>query len=174
MSNPVDLVNEQARRTESNQDVTAKARELLLRPDVTALGPRIVDALHLLADPEGKTEIPFMEALGRGLDLAAQLQGREATNSGFRDGLMREDPRHCLSLMALLHTEVSEMSEAVRHIETKMSIKLPGETEEAEEAADVLLRLLDYCEFRGIPLGRVFVKKVLYNRTRLTRHGKRV
>lgn len=41
----------------------------------------------------------------------------------------------------------------------------------ASEAADIFIRLLDFCEAWGIDLENEYEKKMAYNRTRAIRHG---
>lgn len=72
--------------------------------------------------------------------------------------------RNLAEMMALEHSEISERLEAVR--KDLASDHLPGFSGEAEEAADSLIRLLDYCGLRGIDLGAAYVAKIRYNETR--------
>lgn len=69
------------------------------------------------------------------------------------------------SKIALIHTELSEMLEAVRKGDRH---------NEAEEAADILIRLLDYCGHYGIDLGEALQFKQLNNYSRPFRHGKEI
>lgn len=66
--------------------------------------------------------------------------------------------------IALMHSELSEMLEAVR--KDLQDQHLPDMKGEHVEAADVLIRLLDYCGARGIDLGAAYVAKLKYNQTR--------
>lgn len=64
--------------------------------------------------------------------------------------------------IALLHSEVSEMLEAYRHNDMKNF---------AEEAADVLIRLLDTCYRREVDLYAEYSEKMEKNAKRGYRHG---
>ena len=99
--------------------------------------------------------------------------------------------------VALLHSEVSEMLEAYRDhgledatvtervfrgigkdfaddSKTRTEpIENPKPEGVGSEAADVLVRLLDTCERRGINLRKEFERKIAFNRTRGYRHGGR-
>lgn len=66
--------------------------------------------------------------------------------------------------IALIHSEVSEMLEGLR--KGVMDDHLPHRTMEEVEAADIFIRLVDYCGARGIDLGTVVAEKMEYNRTR--------
>lgn len=65
-------------------------------------------------------------------------------------------------MIALMHSELSEMLEGVR--KNKMDDHLPNRKSEEVEAADLLIRLLDYCA--DMDLGGAFEEKLEYNRTR--------
>lgn len=82
---------------------------------------------------------------------------------GFWDA-SRNDLYFRITKIALIGTEVSEMIEAVRK----------GDIEnEGEEAADIFIRLLDYCGAIGIDLYDEVKKKLVTNSKRPFRHGKR-
>lgn len=65
--------------------------------------------------------------------------------------------------IALLHSELSELLEAVRKGDW---------ANEQQEAADTQVRLLDYCGGFGIDLGQGFYDVMLKNYKRPFRHGK--
>lgn len=67
-------------------------------------------------------------------------------------------------MIALMHSELSEMLEGVR--KNTMDDHLAHRPNEHVEAADLLIRLLDYCGGHNIPLGEVFLEKLEYNLTR--------
>lgn len=88
--------------------------------------------------------------------------------------------------VALLHSEVSEMFEAFREhgfedqtVTALGSISRSGEPVRnkpegvGSEIADVLIRLLDTCQRRGIDLRAEYQRKIAYNRTRGYHHGGR-
>ncbi len=76
--------------------------------------------------------------------------------------------------IALLHEEVSELLGALRKDPKAPCAKVPEITCEEEEAADISIRLLDYCHARDINLGRAAMLKHEYNRSRPHMHGKKL
>lgn len=82
-------------------------------------------------------------------------------------------PKNTAQMLALVHSEVSEMLEAERSDPLPMSTKMPEFTEQEEEAADVLIRLLHFCKYRKLRLGEATLAKMEVNRLRPFKHGKR-
>ena len=76
-----------------------------------------------------------------------------------------DDPREVGTLIALMHSELSEALEAVRHG------NLDGKDGVGEEFADVLIRIGDACAHLGIDLEEEVKKKMAYNRGRSYKHG---
>jgi len=78
-----------------------------------------------------------------------------------------------IARIALMHQELSEMLEAIRLPEPQMSKKVPSITLEAEELADLFLRLAQYAAIRGIDIDRAVSLKHEYNKGRPYKHGKK-
>ena len=66
--------------------------------------------------------------------------------------------------LALIHEEVSETLKALRDDDRE---------KEAEEVADIVIRVLDYAAWRGIDLDIEVEKKMAKNRTRPHLHGRK-
>jgi hypothetical protein len=87
-------------------------------------------------------------------------------NAKFYKDLTTGQPidRNPGEMLCLIHSEVSEMLEGVR--KGLPDSHLPDRTAEEVEAADVLIRLLDYCCFRRLDIGGAMLAKLEYNATR--------
>ena len=72
--------------------------------------------------------------------------------------------RNVGEMLMLMVSELSEMLEA--HRKDLMDDKLPHRKGEEVEAADLLIRLLDYCGGRGLDIGGAYAEKMMYNSAR--------
>jgi NTP pyrophosphatase (non-canonical NTP hydrolase) len=98
------------------------------------------------------------------LDELQKLCYKSAKESGWDDpGIVEQ--------VALLHSEVSEALESFRNHDP-ISWTAAGKPQGvASEYADLLIRLLHYCEALCIDLELEVLRKLEYNRTRGYRHG---
>ena len=93
----------------------------------------------------------------------------------FNDSL--KDPcelayRNNGELIALMHSELSEALEALRH-DNPPSNHVPEISLLEEEMADLAIRLGDFCEARNIDLEKAIQLKMKFNETREYKHGKK-
>lgn len=103
------------------------------------------------------------------LDTLATAAYQNSVNKGFYTD-MGENPAEKIALM---HSELSEVLEAIRKPEPQMSEKIPEFTEEEDEIADVLIRVFDYVGWRKLRLGGAVRAKMAYNANRPYKHGKK-
>jgi NTP pyrophosphatase (non-canonical NTP hydrolase) len=73
-------------------------------------------------------------------------------------------------LIALMHSELSEALEGMRH-GNPSSEHLPEFTAVEEELADVVIRIMDFARAKHHRVGEAIIAKVEYNRTREFMHG---
>lgn len=86
----------------------------------------------------------------------AEIQHGEVAGNGFYDGEAgAQTPANHALKAALLASEGMELFEAARKSQLEEPCdKTPELTNEEEEVADIFLRLLDYCGWRGVDLTR--------------------
>jgi len=96
---------------------------------------------------------------------AYQSRGRIIKNCAICGGKRYySEDRNDGELIALMHSELSEALEDLRH----------GKHDHVgEELADCVIRVMDFCEARGIDLEKEILKKVKKNKKRKYRHGKK-
>lgn len=84
--------------------------------------------------------------------------------------------RNPLEIAALLHSEISEFVEDIRHNLLTNQVNYIGDKPIGPpiELADLAIRLLDCCEAWGIDLEKMIEIKMKYNETRPYRHGNKI
>jgi len=104
---------------------------------------------------------------GGSLTLIQKLCHQVAVESGWwtdvETGLKLE--RNKGELIALMHSELSEVLEGVR--KDKMDDHLPHRKSEEVELADVLIRIFDYAGAYDLDLSGALFEKLNYNKTRV-------
>lgn len=90
-----------------------------------------------------------------------------AKEKGFWD-----EPRNDAEMIALMHAELSEALEGLRH-GNPPSEHIVCYSAIEEEFADCVIRILDMCAARGYRIGEAILEKMKFNQTREYKHGKK-
>ncbi len=94
---------------------------------------------------------------------ADECYGESAERGWWKPG-DQFDPIIMASKIALIHSEVSEMLEGLR--KGLADVHLPHRSSEEVEAADIFIRLMDYCGARNLDILSAVIEKMEYNITR--------
>ena len=131
---------------------------------VTAMDPGFSVGVAQVFTAEDKPSLESKIAV-----YALKMLCEEAYSTAKSKG-WHETPREDGTLIALMHSDLSEALEAMRKPDKKDE-HLPDLNPVGLELADVLIRIFDYCGAKGIDLADCVDAKMKYNETRPHRHG---
>lgn len=94
----------------------------------------------------------------------------DAVKRNADDHGWNEEERNDGEMIALIHSEASELLEAIRTFNPQ-SAKIPEFSLAEEETADIVIRVMEMCALRGWDLGGAIIAKHGYNIKRPHKHG---
>lgn len=101
-------------------------------------------------------------------ELANKCHNDAKSLGWYDDGKTKSD----LEILMMTVTELSEAVEEIRKPDAKVRYLKNGKPEGyGVEIADAIIRLLDYCSYKGINIESLIKEKLKYNKTRGYRHG---
>ena len=119
---------------------------------------------------ESETKNHVVEIIDANFVKSMYLLADRAHQNAKAKGFWQAD-RNDGEMIALMHSELSELLEAHRHGDPP-SEHIPEFTGREEEGADLLIRLMDYFVARNLRVPEAVIAKMEFNANRPYMHGK--
>lgn len=102
--------------------------------------------------------------------VASFVYMQDCVYQNARDKGWWEEDRNDGEMIALMHSELSEALEALRK-GNPIDSHCPDFRNVAVEMADTVIRIMDFCAARNLPLADAIIAKHEYNKLRSHKHG---
>ena len=142
-------------------------------PHITEFPPeanrlQLAEALQFAADMIGSTVPGRLSPFVRGwISTAADIHHTAKSKGFWEDGVERNNGE----MLCLIHSEISEALEALRH-GNPPDDKVPEFTGVETELADAVIRIMDLAHARGWCVAQAIEAKMKFNTGRPYKHGK--
>jgi NTP pyrophosphatase (non-canonical NTP hydrolase) len=103
---------------------------------------------------------------------AIRFLAQECNEIARNHGFWPPEGRNDGELIALIHSEASELLEACRKNKDAVSPHIPAYLLTEEECADIIIRVLDMAFARNWNVAEAIMAKIDFNRGREFKHGK--
>jgi NTP pyrophosphatase (non-canonical NTP hydrolase) len=161
------------------KDITTQMLESIIRNDQDAFidNAEAVNALtaHVLGIEQRVNARSSTTGITMSLDETFAFSFAEMSSrihdDNCKKGFWSEEGRNDGEVIALMHSELSEALEALRH-GNPASDKIPSYSNLEEELADTVIRIMDYAAAHDLRIAEAVLAKLDYNRSRPPKHGK--
>ena len=129
---------------------------------------QLAESLQFIADTIGARVPGRLSPFVRGwISTAADVHHTAKAKGFWEDGVERNNGE----MLCLIHSEISEALEALRH-GNPPDDKVPEFTGAETELADAVIRIMDLAHARGWRVAQAIEAKMKFNATRAHKHGK--